>query len=125
MDVQHIRQLLTDLELDSEPAFEGTKYAVVEPPSLDGKTLGCYFPSENLIVISPNTEEAVVLHELGHRHSDFYYHDLSEKAAESYRKVYQGSYSPYEVPSLPLYILGGIMGAIVGFGLIKRKKGRG
>jgi len=84
--------------------------------------MGCYFPSENLIVISPIAGEGVVLHELGHRHSDFYYHNLSEKAAESFRKVYQGSYSPYEVLSLPLYILGGIMGAIVGFALTKGKK---
>jgi len=117
VDIQHIRQLLTDLKLDSEQAFENTKYAVVQPPSLNGITMGCYFPSKNLIVISPVAEEAVVLHELGHRHSDFYYHDLSEKAAESFRKVYQGSYSPYEVPTLPLYILGGIIGAIVGAGL--------
>jgi len=124
MDIHHIRELLNDLELDDEPAFKDTKFAVCEPPSVDGKTLGCYFPSENIIAISPKTEEGVVLHELGHRHSDFYYHDLSEKAAESYRKVYQGSYSPYEAPSLPLYILGGIMGAIVGFGLTKRKKNR-
>ena len=124
MDIQHIKQLLTDLELDSEPAFEDTKYVIVEPPSLGDRTLGCYFPRENLIAISPTAEERVVLHELGHRHSDFYYHDLSEKAAESFRKVYQGNYSPYEVPSLPLYLLDGIMGAIVGFGLTKRKKSR-
>lgn len=124
MDIPHIQQLLTDLELDSEPAFQNTKYAIIEPPSVNGRTMGCYFPSENIIVISPVAEEGVLLHELGHRHSDFYYHNLSEKAAESFRKVYQGSYSPYEVPTLPLCILGGIIGAIVGFGSTRREKTR-
>ena len=116
MDLIHINQLISDLEID-DPAFESTKFQIGELPPLDGRWLGAYYPSENLIVISPKAEEAVVLHEIGHRHADFYYSDLSEGAAESFRKVYQGNYNPFHSSSLPLYALCATLGTIVGLGL--------
>lgn len=120
MDLQHIHDLIRDLEID-DPAFEDTKFAIDELPSMNGAWLGAYFPSENLIVISPEAKEGVILHEMGHRHSDFYYHDLSEKAAESFRRVYQGNYQPYEVAPLPLFafctIIWALLGAMLSRGL--------
>jgi len=113
MDLIHIKQLIHELEID-DPAFENTKFAIDELPAMNGRWLGAYFPSENLIVVSPEAKEGVVLHEMGHRHSDFYYHDLSEQSAESFRRVYQGNCQPYEVSSLPLYAFCAVAWALLG-----------
>lgn len=114
MDIEHIQSLIKELEIN-DPAFENTRFAISELPRMDGKWLGCYYPDQNLIVVTPHANEAVILHEMGHRHSDFYYHDLSEKAAESFRKVYQGNYHPYQSSSALAYILGAALGAIIGW----------
>jgi len=112
MDLIHIQDLLRDLEID-DPAFESTNFQIAEIPLW----WGAYCPSENLIVISSHANEAVVLHEMGHRHADFYYSDLSEGAAESFRKVYQGNHNPSHSSSLPFYALCATLGAVVGLGL--------
>lgn len=88
MDLIHIQDLLRDLEID-DPAFESTEFVVAEIRFSDGKWLGAYYPDTNTIVISPEASEAVVLHELGHRHSSFYYNELGEDYAEAFRKIYQ------------------------------------
>lgn len=115
MDIEHIRQLIEDLDI-SGPAFEDTRFEISELPPMDGVGLGCYFPDENLIVVAPYAEEAVILHEMGHRHADFYYHDLSEEAAESFRRVYQGDYQPWD-NSVLSYILATALGIGLGIGL--------
>ncbi len=117
MDIEHVRQLILELDID-DPAFENTRFEIAELPPLDGrKTLGCFYPEENLIVISPEANEGVALHELGHCHSFFYYHNLSEGAAESFRKVYQGNHNPYHSSSLPFYAFCATLGAVIGLGL--------
>lgn len=82
MDLIHIKQLISDLEID-DPAFESTKFKVAEIPR---RWLGAYYPPENLIVISPHASEAVVLHEMGHRFYDYHFHDISERGAEMFRQ---------------------------------------
>lgn len=107
---------MSDLEIE-DPAFEDTRFEVAEIPPLVGLWWGAYYPSENLIVISPKADEKVVLHEMGHRHADFYYSDLSERAAESFRKVYQGNHNPSHSNSLPFYAFCATLGTVIGLGL--------
>lgn len=115
MDIEHIRALIKDLEID-DSAFGGTKFEIAELLSLGGqRALGCFYPTENLIVVTPEANESVVLHEMGHCHAFFYYGDLSEKAAESFRRVYQGNYYPYQGSSALAYIFGAVLGAIIGW----------
>jgi len=115
MDIERIHALIKDLEID-DPAFESTKFEIAGILLLK-RWWGAYYPSENLIAISPYADEAVVLHEMGHRHADFYYSDLSEGAAESFRKVYQGNHNPHHSSSLPFYAFCATLGAVLGLGL--------
>ncbi|GAI88503.1 unnamed protein product [marine sediment metagenome] len=118
MDLQHIHTLIKDLEID-DPAFESTEFIISEFLILtrDGLALGAYYPNKNSITIYQGADETVALHEMGHRHADFYYSDLSEGAAESFRKVYQGNHNPHHSSSLPFYALCATLGAVVGLGL--------
>lgn len=117
MDIEHILTLIKDLEID-DPAFESVTFVIDEPPSILGiPTMGAYFPDTGTIVIAPDSNEACVLHELGHRHGHFYSNNLSEGYAEDFRKVYQGNHNPHHSSSLPFYAFCGILGAIAGLGL--------
>ena len=117
MDLIHIRQLISDLEID-DPAFESVTFVIDEPPAILGiPTMGAYFSDTWTIVIAPDGNESCVLHELGHRHGHFYSNNLSEGYAENFRKIYQGNHNPLHSSSLPFQVLCATLGAVIGFGL--------
>ncbi|GAI33685.1 unnamed protein product [marine sediment metagenome] len=90
MDLQHVRDLVLDLGLDEDAALEGTKFQVAELPFVDGRWLGAFYPDKNLIVVSPEVDEAVVIHEIGHKICWAHFGDLSERGAEMFRKYIMG-----------------------------------
>jgi len=90
VDLQHIRDLMQSLELDKEVAFESTKFEIGELPPLDGRWLGAFYPDQNLIIISPEANEGVVIHEIGHKFCHYHFGDLSERGAEMFRKYIMG-----------------------------------
>jgi hypothetical protein len=88
-----IRLIMSRYGLLGEPAFAQTRFAVEPIPCRNGCPIGLYDPDLNLITLEPDYNDAVVLHELGHRYGDVYRNDLSEEYAESFRKRYQGGVS--------------------------------
>lgn len=90
MDRIHIEDLLRDLELNAEPAFAELSFEIDNLPFVNGILLGAYFPKFHLIVLPPWSEEKVLIHELGHAWAYYNWEDLSEEAAEGFRKAFQG-----------------------------------
>ena len=90
MDRIHIEDLLYDLELDAEPAFAQLNFEIDTLPFLEGNLLGAYYPKFHLIVLPPWGDEKVLIHELGHAWAYYNWEDLSEEAAEGFRKAFQG-----------------------------------
>ncbi len=93
MDFKEVDRVINSHGFASEPAFKDVYISVHPIPQYDPKTcvLGLYYPDEEVIVIPPDGLESTLLHELGHRYSDYYYGDISEPAAENFRKHYQGA----------------------------------
>lgn len=94
MDYAAVRQIISAHGLDSEPAFQNLFIAVQPVQCEDGVCpLGLYYPDLRLVVVPPTQSvdigESVLLHELGHRHGHFYYNNLTEGYAESYRMKHQ------------------------------------
>jgi len=89
MDYALIDQIMTAKSLAADPAFEKLTISIEPTPNLDGCPLGLYYPDAGRIVLPPDSTEAALLHELGHRSGHFYYGDLSENYAEYFRKIYQ------------------------------------
>ena len=107
-----MQELLRDLHLDREPAFQPPlKFEILDLPLFDG-ILGAYYPRQDTIVLPTWADETTLLHELGHRYSHFWYHDISERAAEDWRKSIQGNSTSFA--SLMPAIVGGIMGLTIG-----------
>ena len=86
----NIRQIMSKYGLLGEPAFAGTTIGVSPIPCRNGCPIGLYNSDTNEITLNPPVSDAVILHELGHRHGDVYHGDLSEEYAERYRRQYQG-----------------------------------
>jgi len=63
--------------------------------------------SEGTVILPPDATQGAALHELGHRHAHYHYDDLSERAAENFRKRYQKGkvllYSGNDFASLPKF----------------------
>lgn len=89
MNFTEIGRILLAKGLSSDPAFQNLHFLVESIPCFDGCPLGLYYPDSSTIILPPDSNEAVLLHELGHRHGDYYYNDLSERYAEDFRKIYQ------------------------------------
>ncbi|MDD5700423.1 MAG: hypothetical protein PHU23_00110 [Dehalococcoidales bacterium] len=102
MQYSEIDRFMQETGLVNDPAFDYLHF-LNEPinMSVQGKTiLGLYYsdPGQDkfgyippsTIHLPPNADYQTLLHELGHRVGDYYYGDLSEQFAESYRKARQG-----------------------------------
>lgn len=89
MDYDAIDTIISAKGFADNPAFENLTIAVKPIPSFNSCPLGLYYPDTQTIVLPPDASEGALLHELGHRHGDYYYNDLSEAYAEDFRKRYQ------------------------------------
>lgn len=89
MDFPEIDQVLLAKGLLNDPAFQNLHFLIEEIPRSDGCPLGLYYSDNSTIILPPDATEATLFHELGHRHGDYYYGDLSEGYAENFRKIYQ------------------------------------
>ena len=75
-----------------DPAFADVTINIEPIPCFpNGCPLGLYYPDIATIVVPPEASNAVLLHELGHRHGHYYYNNLSEHYAEGFRQSHQGS----------------------------------
>ena len=89
LDYDRIDNIIRSRGLENEQAFKGTIFYVEPIPCLGGNgacPIGLHLYKENKIIVSPGWSEGTVLHELGHRYGYYYYNDLSESYAESFRK---------------------------------------
>lgn len=91
MDYSEVDRIINSHGFASEPAFKDVYVSVHNISSYYPCVLGLYYPDSEVIVIPPDGLESTMLHELGHRFNHFYYNDLSEEAAEVFRKRYQGA----------------------------------
>lgn len=90
MNYEDIDRLMTTKNLMSDPAFGDELIIAIEPtPNMDGCPLGLYYPDTATVILPPDATQGALFHELGHRHGHYYYDDLSERYAESFRKRYQ------------------------------------
>lgn len=89
MDYGVVDRVMRHKGFNSDPAFNNVAIAIEPTPDLNGCPLGVYDPNRGLIIIPADGTEAVLLHELGHRHGHFYYDNLSEKYAEGFRHKHQ------------------------------------
>lgn len=89
MDYAQVDQIINSYGLANEPAFTDVYVNIAPIPDMNGCPLGLYYPGSELIVIPPDGYPSVLLHELGHRHGHYYYNNLSEPYAESFREKYQ------------------------------------
>lgn len=98
---------MQDKSFASDPAFLGIPIAVQPIPPMNGCPLGLYDPNTGAITLSPdaNSTHTVLLHELGHRHGDYYHNNLSEKYAEVFRRKHQKNsvllYEGRDINTLP------------------------
>jgi hypothetical protein len=91
MDARTIDRVMFGKGLVSDPAFQGLTFLIEPIPYTNGCPLGLYFHDTGLIWIPPEADESTLLHEVGHRYGDYYYHDLSEGFAEYFRMWYEQS----------------------------------
>jgi hypothetical protein len=90
VDYGEVDRIINEHGFSAEPAFSDVTVAIRPIPEMDGCPLGLYYPASGTIVIPPDGYPSVILHELGHRYGHYYYNNLSEQFAESFRKRYQG-----------------------------------
>jgi len=89
MDFIEIDQIMSAKHLADNPAFDNLHILIESIPCTDTCPLGLYYPDTATVILPPDASEAALLHELGHRYGHYYYNDLSEKYAESFRARYQ------------------------------------
>ena len=89
MDASTIDRVMYGKGLAADPAFQDLLIIIEPIPCFNGCPRGLYFHDTKTIVVPPHEGEPVLLHELGHRYGDFYYHDLSEEFAEHFRMWYE------------------------------------
>lgn len=105
MDYPTIDRLMAAKSLASNPAFEDLYISIQPMPNLNGCPLGLYYPDRSMIALPSDATQGALFHELGHRHGHYYYDDLSEAYAESFRRKYQKGrallYSGNDLANLP------------------------
>lgn len=97
MRYEEIDRFMQETGLAEDPAFDDLNF-LIEPinATLNGRTiLGLYYKSHSIdhlgaipahtIHLPENADYQTLLHELGHRHGDYYHQNLSEEYAEQYR----------------------------------------
>ena len=129
MDYMAIDTIMAAKGLATNPAFDATTIALEPILSTNSCPLGLYFPVQewsshvqrtvpgNTIVLPPDATEGALLHELGHRHGEFYYGDLSERYAEDFRRAHQKGRA--------LLYLGNDFNRLPSFGSLFEEKERG
>jgi len=94
--------------LADELAFDQLNFLTETiPPQGNKKILGLYFPEgerpntqfgplpPSTIILPADANVETLLHELGHRHGDYYYNDISEEYAENYRMKHSRAAKSY------------------------------
>ncbi|MDD5512030.1 MAG: hypothetical protein PHI12_14675 [Dehalococcoidales bacterium] len=102
MDYNSVDSFMKQYGLDREPAFDFLHFMDESiPPQGKKRILGLYYPlgdhassgfgylPPSTIVLPPDATVDTLLHELGHRHGDYYYDDISEEYAETWRKNFK------------------------------------
>lgn len=89
MDYREIDQVMLAKSLSMDSAFQNVNIVIEPIPRTNGCPLGLYYPDTATVILPPDATEGALLHELGHRHAHYHYDDLSERAAENFRKRYQ------------------------------------
>ena len=89
MDFQEIESIMAAKGLSGDPAFNSLHFLVEEIPCFNGCPLGLFYPDSATIILPPDATDSALLHELGHRHGQYYRDDLSEVYAESFRKAHE------------------------------------
>lgn len=129
MDYQQVDDIIRLYGFASEPAFTDVIVSIHDIPP-DMNAIGLYYPGSGTIVIPPDGQDSVFLHELGHRYGDYYYENLSEQFAEQFRHRYQYgqpyaafgrdiSYVPYRrTDNAPVYQIGSSSFPIVPFAVL-------
>lgn len=122
MDYQTIDRIINKHGFASEPAFKDLTVSlnhIYQPEPKKYCILGLYYPEYGMNVIPPDAAEATVLHELGHRYCHYYYDDLSEESAESFRKTFQRNGAMlyhgndfYKLPYMGVLFVPGETGAV-------------
>jgi len=101
VDYPSVQRILDARGISQDPAYEDVivQIAPIDPDERGRVPLGLYFPRKRLIVLPPalattpnSLGEAVLLHEFGHRHGDFYYKNTSEQYAQDYQQRIQGKF---------------------------------
>ncbi|MBA7466243.1 hypothetical protein ES707_01420 [subsurface metagenome] len=89
MNFQEIESIMAAKGLSNDPAFGSLHLLIEEIPCFDGCPLGLFYPDTATIILPPSATDSALLHELGHRHGQYYHDDLSEVYAENFRKAYE------------------------------------
>lgn len=89
MDFREINRIMDAKGLSGDPAFDSLHFLIEEIPCFDGCPLGLFYPDTATIILPPDGTGSTLLHELGHRHGQYYHGDLSEVYAENFRKAYE------------------------------------
>ena len=89
MDAAEISQVLHDEGLASDPAFRDLNFIMGTLP--EKNVLGLYYPDPipSIIALPPDADKSTLLHEVGHRYGHYYYGDISEEFAETFRKGHE------------------------------------
>ncbi len=111
MDYRVIDTFMKQHGLDKEPAYDFLHFVNEDiPPQQNRRILGLYYPigdpyssgadylPPSTIVLPPDATIDTLLHELGHRYGDFYFGDISEDFAETYRKNFKLEPAERSVP---------------------------
>lgn len=107
MDTAEIDSVMRAKGLYGNAAYDNLVFLIEPIGQMDGCPLGLYFsstkavidpsgtfyrmyddPQWGTIILPPDADVSTLLHEVGHRYSDYYRHDLSESAAEQFREKY-------------------------------------
>ncbi len=83
---ERILQIVRRIGMEYDPSLNGTEFVIKEIPcDIPGNCpLGWYYGND-VVVLPPDFKDEVVLHEIGHRHCDYYHKDTSEEYAEAFR----------------------------------------
>lgn len=85
MDYEDVDRVLDEYGLASDLAFRDVFVSIAPIPKKEN-ALGLYYPGSELIVVPPECEDDVLLHELGHRYGHYYHGNLTEVFAETFRR---------------------------------------
>ena len=89
MTYEEIDRIMDIKGLSSDPAFDALHFLIEEIRCFDGCPLGVLYPDTATIIHPPEGTDSASLHELGHRHGQYYHDNLSEVYAENFRKAHE------------------------------------